>query len=98
MPMTVVVITALPDRFRGFLSSCMCEVAPGVFTSPNMNAAVRNRVWGVLADWFMHFDRGSVVMTWPSKHEPGGQGLLTLGLPKRELIAHDGVVLVRNPP
>lgn len=98
MPMTVVVTTALPDRFRGFLSSCMCEVAPGVFTSPNMNEAVRRRVWGVLSDWFMHFEGGSVVMTWPSKHEPGGQGLLTLGLPKRELVAHDELVLVRNPP
>ena len=47
MPMTVVVTTALPDRFRGFLASCMCEVAPGVFTSPNMSDGVRQRVWGV---------------------------------------------------
>ena len=98
MPMTVVVTTALPDRFRGFLSSCMCEVAPGVFTSPNMNNAVRRRVWGVVSDWFMLFDGGSIVMTWPSKHEPGGQGLLTLGLPKRELVAHDEFVLVWKPP
>lgn len=98
MPMTVVVTTALPDRFRGFLSSCMCEVAPGVFTSPNMSVAVRQRVWGVLSDWFMHVDGGSIVMTWPSKHEPSGQGLLTLGLPKRELVAHGEFVLVRSPP
>lgn len=97
MPMTVVVTTALPDRFRGFLSSCMCEVAPGVFTSPNMNSAVRRRVWSVLSDWFMYFEGGSVLMTWPSKDEPGGQGLLTLGLPKRELVAHDGIVMVRKP-
>ncbi|HGG56738.1 MAG TPA: type I-E CRISPR-associated endoribonuclease Cas2 [Nannocystis exedens] len=99
MPMTVVVTSALPDRFRGFLASCMCEVAPGVFTSPNMSRGVRTRVWGVLDDWFS-FVRGggSIVMTWPSKHEPGGQGLLTLGLPRRELVAHDGMVFVRNPP
>lgn len=97
MPMTVVVTTALPDRFRGFLSSCMCEIAPGVFTSPNMNRAVRSRVWSTLSDWYMHFDGGSIVMTWPSKHEPGGQGLQTLGLPRRELIAHDEIVVVRKP-
>lgn len=98
MPMTVVVTTALPDRFRGFLASCMCEVAPGVFTSPNMSDGVRQRVWGVLCDWFAHVQGGSIVMTWPSKQEPGGQGLLTLGLPKRELVAHDDMVLVRWPP
>lgn len=97
MPMTVVVTVALPDRFRGFLSSCMLEIAPGVFTSPNMNAAVRRRVWGVLTEWFVHTDGGSIVMTWPSKVEPGGQGLLTLGLPKRALVAHDGMVLAWKP-
>lgn len=43
MAMTVIVVTALPDRFRGFLASCMLEIAPGVFTSPNMNKAVRVR-------------------------------------------------------
>ena len=96
--MTVVVTSALPDRFRGFLASSMCEIAPGVFTSPNMNDGVRRRVWAVLCEWFAHVQGGSVVMTWPSKHEPGGQGLLTLGLPKRELVAHDGMVLVRWPP
>lgn len=98
MAMTVVVVTALPDRFRGFLSSCMLEIAPGVFTSPNMNKAVRVRVWGVLTDWFAHADGGSVLMTWPSKREPGGQGILTLGLPRRELVACDGMVLGWKPP
>ena len=98
MPMTVVVVSALPDRFRGFLASCMCEVAPGVFTSPNMNEGVRQRVWEVLSDWFSYSPSGSVVMTWPSKHEPGGQGLRILGLPRRELLAHDGMVFVRDPP
>lgn len=98
MPMTVVVTSALPDRFRGFLSSCMCEVAPGVFTSPNMSDGVRQRVWTVLGEWFPYAPGGSIVMTWPSKQEPGGQGLRTLGLPRRELVAHDGLVFVRNPP
>lgn len=98
MPMTVVVASALPDRFRGFLASCMCEIAPGVFTSPNMNDGVRQRVWEVMCEWFPHAPGGSIVMTWPSKHEPGGQGILTLGLPRRELAEHDGMVFVRNPP
>lgn len=36
-------------------------------------------------------------MTWPSKHEPAGQGMLTLGLPRRELVVHDGMVLGWKP-
>ena len=30
----------------------MLEIAPGVYTAPNLNAAVRDRVWTVLSDWF----------------------------------------------
>ncbi len=98
MAMTVIVTRALPDRFRGFLASCMCEVAPGVFTSPHMNARVRGQVWSVLDEWFGHVDEGSVVMTWPSKREPGGLGLRTLGVPPREVVEYDGMALVRRAP
>jgi CRISPR-associated endoribonuclease Cas2 subtype I-E len=43
--MTVVVTRNVPDRYRGFLASCMLELAPGVYTSPHMNQSVRERVW-----------------------------------------------------
>ncbi|TVR13365.1 MAG: type I-E CRISPR-associated endoribonuclease Cas2, partial [Planctomycetota bacterium] len=30
MPMTIVVTNDVADRYRGFLASCMLEIAPGV--------------------------------------------------------------------
>ncbi|MEO0813153.1 MAG: type I-E CRISPR-associated endoribonuclease Cas2e, partial [Myxococcota bacterium] len=38
--MTVIVTRNVPMRFRGFLASCMLEIAPGVYTSPGMNRGV----------------------------------------------------------
>ena len=46
MPMCVIVTRDVPSRFRGFLGSCMLEIAPGVYTQPDMSAAVRERAWG----------------------------------------------------
>ncbi|HPP12752.1 MAG TPA: type I-E CRISPR-associated endoribonuclease Cas2e, partial [bacterium] len=50
--MTVVVTRDVADRFRGFLASCMLEIAPGVYTAPGMNPAARDQVWRVLEGWF----------------------------------------------
>ena len=44
MPMTVLVTRNAPMRYRGFLASCMLELAAGVYTSPRMTRAVRERV------------------------------------------------------
>lgn len=46
MPMTVVVTRNVSDRVRGFLSSSMLELAPGVYSGARMSSAVRQRVWG----------------------------------------------------
>lgn len=94
--MTVVVTRDVPLRFRGFLASCMLEISPGVYTSPRMTAAVRERVWAVLSDWHGHLRRGAVVMTWRDPKLPCGQGLATLGEPPKELVDHDGLMLVRS--
>jgi CRISPR-associated protein Cas2 len=59
--MTVLVTRDLAPRFRGFLASCMLEVAPGVYTSPKMTRAVRERVWQVIQDWFAELGGGSEV-------------------------------------
>jgi CRISPR-associated protein Cas2 len=97
--MTLVVTRNVPERFRGFLASVMCEVTVGVYTSVQMSAAVRDRVWAVLCDWFVadcleETDR-AVVMTWPDAKMPGGLVFRTLGIPKVELHEHDGMMLVR---
>jgi CRISPR-associated protein Cas2 len=97
--MTVVVTRDVPDRFRGFLSSCMLELAPGVYTSPRMTAGVRERVWAVLAEWYHAVPQGSIVMTWVDRTQTGGQEVLTLGVPAKELVDVDneGLFLVRRP-
>ena len=44
MSMTVVVTRNVAPRFRGFLASVMLEIAPGVYTAPEMSKGVRERV------------------------------------------------------
>lgn len=97
MTMTLVVTRNVPERFRGFLASVMCEVTLGVYTSPGMTAGVRERVWKVLTEWFdaTFAPDTAVVMTWPDAKAPGGQAFLTLGVPKVDLHEHDGLMLVR---
>jgi len=95
--MTVVVTRNVPERYRGFLASCMLEIAPGVYTSPRMTRAIRDRVWNVCVEWcgLLPLD-GAVVMTWRDAKEHGGQGVLTLGVPKKDIRELDGVRLVRR--
>jgi CRISPR-associated protein Cas2 len=97
MPMTVVVTRNVAARFRGFLASCMLEIAPGVYTAPRMTAAIRERVWTVCSEWHDALGEGSIVMTWRDSKEPGGQGVRLLGEPPKEICDHEGVLLVRHP-
>jgi CRISPR-associated protein Cas2 len=94
--MTVVVTRDVVARFRGVLSSCMLEIAPGVYTAPRMTRGVRERVWQVLTGWFFELGGGSIVMTWREAESPGGQAVLTLGIAAKELVVHDGVHMVRS--
>ena len=86
MAMTVVVTRNVEERYRGFLASCMLEIAAGVYTGPRMTAGVRDRVWRVLSDWHQALGQGSIVMTWLDLAEPGGQGVKLLGEPPPESI------------
>ncbi len=95
--MTVVVTRNVPDRFRGFLASCMLELAPGIYTSPEMSTAVRDRVWNVVCEWAGALpDDGGVLMTWRDAQQPSGQAVLTLGWPKKELVELNGLWLDRR--
>lgn len=94
MPMTVVITTNASGRVRGFLASCMLEVAPGVYTSPRMTRGVRDRVGAVLREWFSEeVPEASVVMLWADGTLPQGQGLMALGSPPYTLVNCDGVIL-----
>ena len=94
--MTIVVTRDVEDRYRGFLSSVMLELAPGVYTGPRMSRGVRERVWQVLSEWYGSFGCGAILMTWRETTAPGGQAVLTLGEPRRDLVDVDGVLLVRR--
>lgn len=96
MPMTVVVTRDVAARFRGFLASCMLELAPGVYTQPAMTRGVRERVWHVLSAWHAELDTGSLVMTWRERSAPGGQGVAVLGLPIKTIVEVDGLYVVKR--
>lgn len=93
MPMTIMVTRNVPDRYRGFLASCMCEIAPGVYTAPRMNRSVRERIWAVMCEWWQEDEEEAVLMTWPDPELAGGQQVKTLGLPRQDLQDHHGVFL-----
>lgn len=94
--MTIVVTRDVAARFRGFLASCMLEIAPGVYTAPKMNRAVRERVWEVLKDWFGELGGGGIVMTWLEPHAPGGQQIAVLGSASYELYECNDLFLARK--
>ncbi|MTJ82933.1 MAG: type I-E CRISPR-associated endoribonuclease Cas2 [Telmatospirillum sp.] len=96
MPMVVVVTRDVEGRYRGFLGSAMLEIGPGLYAHPRMSAGVRQRIWGVLADWHGSLGRGSIVMAWAESAAAGGLGLLTLGDPPKEIVGQDGLLLVRR--
>ncbi|MFW5859541.1 MAG: type I-E CRISPR-associated endoribonuclease Cas2e [Planctomycetota bacterium] len=97
MSMTVVVTRDVATRYRGFLASCMLEIAPGVYTSPRMTKGIRERVWEVLQGWWGPISGGSIVMTWRDPGLQGGQAVRTLGLPAKTLYDLDGLHLVFTP-
>lgn len=97
MAMTILVTRNAPERVRGFLTSCMCEIAPGVYTAPRMNPRVRERVWEVVKAWLQGVPDGSAVMSWPDGAEIGGQAILTFGTPRIELREHCGIYLACRP-
>ena len=95
--MTVVVTRDVVDRYRGFLASTMPQAAPGVYVSPELSRAVRERLWTVLENWWRDLPGGSILMVWKDDTAPGRLGLATLGLPKVQLADVEGTLLVHSP-
>lgn len=93
MSMTIVVTRNVRDRIRGFLASTMLELGPGVYSAPRISAAVRERIWNVLEEWFLKETDASVVMVWADNSVPGGQAVQTLGSPPIRLVEVDGLVV-----
>ena len=93
--MTVVVTINVEARYRGFLASVMLEIAPGVYTSPQMTSGIRERMWAVLCRWYDYLGQGSIVMTWRDPSAVGEQCIRSLGEPPKEIVDADGVHLVK---
>lgn len=96
MPMTMVVTRDVEARYRGFLTSIMLEVAPGVYVAPDLSAGVRRRVWTVLSDWYGTLGRGAIVMVWRDTTATGDLGMEMLGEPPKEIVDADGILLVKR--
>lgn len=97
MPLCIVVTRDVEMRYRGFLGSVMLEIAPGFYVGPRISQSVRERVWDVLTDWHSTLQSGSVTMAWRDKSAPGGLRVKCLGEPPKDLVEHEGSLLVRRP-
>ncbi len=94
MSMTVVVARNLPERFGGFLSSCMLKVAPGLYVSPQMRASVRERIWTLMERWMSLVPAdGGIAVLWRDRDAPSGLGLRVIGWPKTEIVEQEGMWL-----
>lgn len=98
MPATLVVTRDVEDRYRGYLTSIMLELAPGVYLAPKLSAAVRDRTWTVLQEWYSALGNGAIVMAWPDHNASGGMQIKTLGESPKEIVDADGILLVRRAP
>lgn len=94
--MTIVVTVNVEGRYRGFLTSTMLEISPGVYTAPMMTSGIRDRVWDVLSTWYAELDKGSIVMTWRDPSAVGEQRIRTLGESPKSIVDADGVYLVKH--
>lgn len=97
MSMAVTVTRNASNRVRGFLSSVMLEIGPGIYCAPRISPAVRERIWEVLRDWFPNERDASIVMVWQDATVPGGQAVATLGSPPVQFVEIDGLVLTHRP-
>lgn len=96
MSMTVVVTRNVSARVRGYLASSMLELAPGVYSAPEISPAVRERIWNTLKEWFGYESEAAIVMVWSERAMPGGQDVRTLGVPPIELVEVDGLIISRR--
>ncbi|SDO20424.1 CRISPR-associated protein, Cas2 family [Filomicrobium insigne] len=96
MPLCIVVTRDVEMRYRGFLGSVMLELSPGLYIGPNLSKGVRERVWSVVSDWHASLQTGSVVMAWRDRSAPGGIRVQSLGEPPKDLVKHEGSLLVRR--
>lgn len=103
MALTVLITRDVEGRYRGFLSSAMLELSPGVYASPSLSARSRDKIWEVVTDWHGRLGCGSLLMIYPDAQSAGGMAVRSLGATPRHAVKLDGVLLsvrvnARNSP
>jgi len=93
MALTVIVTRDVEDRYRGFLSSALLEVAPATYASPHLTPRARDKIWSVLSDWHAQLGQGSICMVYPDANADGGIRIRSLGTPPRRAVRLDGMLL-----
>lgn len=93
MALTILITRDVEERYRGFLSSVMLELAPGVYASPHLSARARDKVWSVVSDWHANLGQGSVTLVYPDRGADGGLMVRSVGTPSRLPVRLDGVLL-----
>lgn len=96
MPLTLIVTRDVQARYRGFLTSVMLEISPGVYVSPDMTTGVRTRVWNVITEWWGTLRQGSITLVWRDTTTTGHLRIETLGEPPKDIVDADGVLLVKR--
>jgi CRISPR-associated protein Cas2 len=92
----VICVSAVAERFHGYLRSVMLNVHPGVFLSMDLDAGTRRRVFETVERWWKDEPRGSIVMIWKNTAEPLDIEIRNLGEPKREVVEYDGILGLRR--
>ena len=96
MTLTIIVTRDVELRYRGFLTSVMLEAAPGVYVASDMSAAVRDRIWQVMAGWWAALGRGSLTLIWRDANAVGKLRIENIGEPSKTIVDADGVLLVKR--
>jgi len=92
----MVVTRNVEARYRGFLTSIMLEVAPGVYVAPHLSAGVLKRLWTVLSDWWAAMRNGSIVLVFRDTRAVGNLRIEILGEPPKEIVDADGILLMKR--
>ncbi|KAB0583222.1 type I-E CRISPR-associated endoribonuclease Cas2 [Ideonella dechloratans] len=96
MALTMLITRDVEDRYRGFLSSAMLELAPGVYASPHLSTRAREQIWSVVSDWHAQLGNGSITLVYPDRKADGGLIVQSVGTPTREIVRLDGTLLTKR--
>ena len=90
--MITLVITACPQRIRGYLTRWLFEIEPGVYVG-RVNKRVRDELWFTVTD---EVKSGKAIMTFPSRDTESGFEI-RVHRAQWKPVDYDGLTLIRRP-